>query len=729
MTMVKHTEEFRLQAVKKAISQGIRPIVRELKVSRSTLKRWLRSCRKGGLESLLGYHRHHRRSALGLEKFVVSMKERNPRLTLEGLQRIVKTKKSRLLTLKSIHCILERYAMTSSSFLPFRAQNSVEIKKGVKMVHFLLEQKRIAKAGRILNSLPALSDFAVLKKFPSRLLSLRRKAEQLDSLWDDIPTKEICKRAKERRRVCEKKKLFFTAIFLTAIEMNALHFLGQPTRIFFLYGKYRKYLHGLPTPLKYRFLLQVIIAGLYVPKKHLENTLRDFPYRLEQYCTRLPAGEHRIYWYDAIGAYFQIIGEINKSLKWMRKLLEELPPENKQGYLPEYLSLLATKGAYTEIPEFDKSLKEISPYLFLRTSLAQANALLGLGKPKEALEIALNVFYKAEKEHLLPTMSGFTFFISCAYCALKETSRSAKYLEMSLCYSKDIERYKTLFSLVLGLALPAFRSHDAMIILVNRYLIACRTLRKTDYYKTYRYAEKRGLLGFLHRIILLRPNAVINLLRKGSVTHLPKEFLDLPVFKEAQRIFRLLLLKEKESIFYGDRKIDISSRAKDFHLLVYLLLNRKKNLDRENIFDIFYRTTKNPSKTLSKAFSRIRRILNLLKGVLLSKKEGVLLNIEAKIDLEEFEEMYKLGRVLEKVGETDRALQEYQQCFTAYKKSPFEKMGYRYNFAEDRRTTARNMCQELCGFLLAHAIEKGDTRMTDRIKMKIKRENLGRLLS
>jgi len=723
--MVRHTEEFRLQAVEKAVRQGIRPTVRELKISRSTLKRWLRSYKKGSLATFMKYYRHHRRFTSRLEEFVLFLKEKNPKFTLKQIQGIIRKEKGKFMTLKSVHCILERYGMTNKSFLPLRGPNTLEIQKGMKIARFMLEQNRIAKAARILNSLPAVSDFAILKRIPPQFLSLRRKAGQLDSLWDDLSTKEIYKRARKLRRSCEKKKLFFTAIFLTTIEMNALHFLGQPTSVLFLHRRYSKYLHRLPTPLKYRFLLQVMIAGLYAPNKCLKEILRNFPYRLEQYCIKLPAGEHRIYWYDAMSAYFQIIGEIDKSLSWMEKLLHEIPQESKRDYLPEYLSLLATKGTYSEILKFNESLKVVSPFLGLRISLAKANALLlGMGNPKAALEIALNAFSKAEKEYLLPTMAGFAFFIACTFGALKETKRAKRYLKMSLYYSKNIMRYKTLFSLVLGSAPPILRSDDAMIQLVNRYLIACRTLRKTHYYKTYKFAEKRGLIGFLHRIILLRPNAVINLLHKGRVTHLPKEFLDLPVFKEEQPIFMLSLLKEKESIFYGNNKINISPRTKDFHLIVYLSLNRKKNLDREKILNIFFQTNKNPSKILSKAFSRIRRILNLPKETLFSRREGVLLNIKAKIDLEEFEEMYKMGKVLEKVGKIASALQEYQQCFALYKKSPFEKMGYHYHFAEERRTNVRSMFEDICHPLIKDAEAKGDIKKVNEIENKLKKEGL-----
>lgn len=240
--------------------------------------------------------------------------------------------------------------------------------------------------------------------------------------------------------------------------------------------------------------------------------------------------------------------------------------------------------------------------------------------------------------------------------------------------------------------------------------------------KAYRFAVKKGLQGLLHHIILLNPEAVNNLLKKGKDTLLSKEFLRLPVFKGVIPVLKLLLLKEKEAIFYGEHKIKMSPRTKDFHLLVYLFLNRKKHLKRDDLTDIFYHKVQNPIKSLTKALSRIRRILNLPREVLSSTQQGVFFNIETKIDLEEFEERFRMGRIFEKVGEIKQALKEYQECFAIYKKSPFERMGYYYNFAEDRRTLARNMFEHLCYVLLEHAKQKKEEKVIIKIIQKLKKE-------
>jgi len=707
----KYTEEFQSLAVEKALSQGIRATARELKISRNTLRKWLKEGRSGHPNS-------------EIEKFVVYLKEKEPIITIERIQKKIRQVKKISLSIGSIQGILKRYGMTGKAFLPLQGQETPKIQKSMELVHVLIAQENIQKAAEVLNSLPALSDFTILEKVPAQLLSLRRQAEQLEVQRRTLPPTVMLQKARGLRILCEKKNLFFTAIFVANIEMNALNLLGYPNKVFLLYKRYNRYLRHLPHLLKYTFLMECFISSTYLPEKYPKEIFKNFPYHLERFISKLPEGKYRIRWYEAITSYFQRIGEMNKALKWIENLLKELPAEYKKEYLSVYFPILAIKGAYSKILEFNEPYKDASTPSSLLICLFKSNALLGMGNPRDALELSLNEFYKAEREHLRPIMAGFTFLIACCYAALKENRKTIHYLRISLHYSKNVKNLRVICSSLLNNTISV--KHyvtDQRLSLTALYLSACKSLRKRDYFKAYRFAEKKGLLGFLHRIILIHPEAVINLLKKGRETYLPKEFLSLPIFKEEIPIFRLSLLGDKESIFYGNRKINISPRSKDFALLVYLFLNRKRYLERENLINIFYGKAENPAKTFTKALSRIRSNLNL-NGVLISKQEGVFLNIEAKIDLEEFEERFKMGRILEKVGEVDRALQEYRQCFVLYKKSPFEQMGYYYNFAEERRTMVRNMYSELCDKLIKNAEEKKDIKFVKKLKEKLKSEGL-----
>jgi transposase len=724
--MVNYSQGFWYQAVEKALSQGIKPTARELSVSRNALRHWIKVYKKAGLESFIKNQHSHKRTPLDLEKLVVYQKEKNPAVTLKDIQEVIKQKTGKVLSVNGIHNILGRFGMTNRCYLPFKGYSNRKVQSDLGLARILLKKGNLEKAAVVLNSLPSLSDFSILEKIPAKFLSLRRQAEQLEVLWGTMPMEEMCEKAKELRKKCENEKLFFTGFFVTTMEINALNFLGVSAKVLSLYKKYSKYLLGLPSPLKYIFLIECFISFMREPEKYPEGIFRNFSYNLEKFVSTLPEGNHRAQWYVAISACFQMVGNINQSLKWMEKLYQELPASYKKEYLPEYLSLLAEKGEYSEILGLKESFGDISVPLFLRIFLAQANALLGTGKPNEALKVALNAFYRAEKEHLRPAIVGFMFFIACCYNAMKETKKVKQYLKMSIRFLKKTERTHKLISLLLGHIPPVSHSikRNARFRLANLYLLSYKTLRKKNYLKAYRFTEKKGLFGFLHRIILLHPEVVIKLLRKGKETYLPQEFLNLPIFKEELPMHKLFLLTDKESVFYGNRKINISPRSKDFHLLVYLFLNRQKYLNKETLFDIFYKKTKNPVKSLTKALSRIRRILNLSKGALSSKRGRVLFNNEAKIDLEEFEQSFKMGKILEKVGEVERALREYRACFALYKKGPFKQMGYYYNFAEERRTIVRNMFNRLCNALITNAKNKERSKTVRRIEEKFKKEGL-----
>jgi tetratricopeptide (TPR) repeat protein len=681
---------------------------------------------KDRLAILTTYHPPHNRIGREMERFIVSLKEGKPTITLKGIRKIIKQKNGISLSINGIHSVLKRYAMAGKGSSPLRGQENPEMQRGIRLARKLLEKGNLKNAAQVLNFLPSLSDFSILEKIPSQFLSLRRKAEQLEVLWGTMPMEEIYEKAKKFRKKCENEKLFFTGFFVTTMEINALNFLGVSAKVLSLYKKYSKYLPGLPPPLKYIFLIECFISFIRESEKYPEGAFRNFSYNLERFVSTLPEGNHRAQWYAAISTCFQMVGNADKSLKWMEKLYQELPALYKKEYLPEYLSLLAEKGEYSKVLGLIESFKDMSTLPFLRISLARANALLGIGKAKEALEVALNAFYKAEAEHLRPAMVGFRFFIACCYSALKETKKVKQYLKMSLRFLKKRERTHKLISLLIGHIPPVLHyiNRNARFRLANLYLLSCKTLRNKDYLKAYRFAEKKGLLGFLHRIILLHPEVVIKLLKKGKETYLPKEFLDLPIFIVEVPMFQLSLLKRKESIIYGDRKINISPGTKDFHLIVYLFLHRKKFIDREKIFDIFYRKTQEPSKCLTKALSRIRKSLSLSKGSLSLSKEGVYFDLEARIDLEEFEERYRIGKISEKVGEMRHAFKEYRECFSLYKRSPFEKMGYYYNFAEDRRTYVRYAYENICKSLITDAEKKGNVKTVKKIKQRLEKENL-----
>ncbi len=675
-------------------------------------------------------HRHHKRLSLRLENLIVKLKENNPAFAIKAIQKIMSQKYDRQISIKGIHNILKRYGLADHNLAPLRGPKTAESEKCMRSAHVLQTQGKFRKTANILNALPALADFSILEKIPCQYLSLRRQVEQLEVIWNNLTLEQRFKRAHKFRTRCERKRFFYTGIFALTLEMNALNFLGYPAKIFTIYKKYHKYLPGITPVLRNMFLMECFISSRYLRRKYPKETFKNFSYIITNFVNGLKDKDRRIEWYDALSAYFQQIGDTEKSANWLNKLLQEVPRELRSEYLPSYLWLLAAKGAYKEILDFNESFEGISAPFPLRALLAQSYATLGIGRAKEALEMALNGFYRAEKAHLHPAMQGFTFFIACCYGALKEFENMKKYLELFSFFSTDMERNRILCSLLIGKTQPSHRHFtDAYIHLTNQYLFACKTLRRKDYIAACNFAKRKGLTGLLHRIILFRPQAVTRVLKKRKKVFLPDEFLELPVFKENRPELRLFLLKKRESILYGNREMHISPRSKDFHLLTYLFLNRKKYLDREDLISWFYGKADKPMRGLTKALSRIRGALGLTKETLVSRKDGVCFNVETRIDLEEFENKYKMAKILEKVGETDRALQEYQQCYTMYKKSPFEKMGYYYNFAEERRTIARNMYEELCDHLLTHAREKGETKIADHIKMKSKRENLDHLLS
>jgi DNA-binding SARP family transcriptional activator len=231
-------------------------------------------------------------------------------------------------------------------------------------------------------------------------------------------------------------------------------------------------------------------------------------------------------------------------------------------------------------------------------------------------------------------------------------------------------------------------------------------------------------MGFLHRVILIHPQAVMNIMHRGLNTYLPRELLNMPVFKRQQPAYRLQLLTPHENLSCGDRRIKVSPGSKDFHLLVFLLLYRNQVLYRNKVTETFFRNVQNPELCLTKALSRIRKILLLPKASLKTSNEQLVFKTEISVDLEDFEKRYWTGKTLEKVGETSFALKEYEECLNVYHASPFSKMGYHYNFAEEKRTMVRRMLEDVATCMMGEAKKIGDWKAVRNIEDKLKKEDL-----
>jgi transposase-like protein len=719
--MVKYSIEHKFRAVAEAATKGLKPTARKFGISRNTLKQWVKTYRH--YQSATPAKISAQQSAPIIARFIVDLKEADPTITLEKTKKILLNEKNVDLSIQAIHEVIASHGMAKCSYRPLQCKVSERIRNRIDIAGKMMNLGNERMAAAILNALPALSDYGILKKMPPRYLSLRRQAERLAALWNTASLQQLRYDAHQLRLVCEKRKQFLTASFVASYEMNALNFHGQPVKVISLYQRYRRYLPGLPTALKYTILMEYFSSCSYLnsPSEHLNKV---FSTKLERFVERNQDRINKVEWFDALSSCFNLQENYRKLLYWTKKLLEVAPVEEKNDYQAEYLYLLTYSGNYSEILRHRDLLYKITSVPFLRASLAVSTAWLCLGEPSVALETALKAFSAAEKQNLLPAMSGFTLFLSCCYAALNEEERKQQYLRLFLHFTKGLAKYRELGRLLTNDLPLEFKSSSRMLKLAYQYRRACHTLRYADYLQVFRYAEKHGLMGFLHRIILIHPQAVMNIMRRGLKTYLPRELLNMPVFKGQQPAYRLQLLTPRENLTYGDRKIKISPGSKDFHLLVFLLLHRNRVLHRDQVTETFFRNAQNPTLCLTKALSRIRSVLLLPKGSLKTSNEQLIFRTDISVDLEDFEKRYWTGKTLEKAGETSFALKEYRECLNVYHTAPFSKMGYHYNFAEEKRTTARRMLEEVATYLMGEAKKISDWKAVRNIADKLKKEEL-----
>jgi len=95
--MRKYDWEFKHKAIIKAIKNGIKPTARELKISKNTLKRWIKIYKEKGLKN----------EEFKIEKLIVFLKESRPNITLKEIQKILKDKNISI-SLKKIYFVLKK---------------------------------------------------------------------------------------------------------------------------------------------------------------------------------------------------------------------------------------------------------------------------------------------------------------------------------------------------------------------------------------------------------------------------------------------------------------------------------------------------------------------------------------------------------------------------------------------------------------------------------------------
>ncbi|MCK4233870.1 hypothetical protein KAX75_05545, partial [candidate division WOR-3 bacterium] len=206
-------------------------------------------------------------------------------------------------------------------------------------------------------------------------------------------------------------------------------------------------------------------------------------------------------------------------------------------------------------------------------------------------------------------------------------------------------------------------------------------LRKGDYWKALRYAEKKSIMTYFHRYIFFFPEVISNIIKKGRYTGLPKKVIKLPIFNKEIPVYNTKLLGNL--IIYKNQKyLGVKLQPKDTAFLIHLAFRAGepgKEISLKDLYCNFWKNSKRPSRNLSYLLFRIKKVLKIpshLLEVSSKKDNSVLINkgIHFITDYNEYQESIAQAKALERAGEWGFAKREFHQAFKLFRGEPFKKM-------------------------------------------------------
>jgi transposase len=683
--------ELRLKVVKAVKNeQTIAEITQTFGVSVRTVRRWLKKYKKGGLEQLTKsrpYTPPWNITPDNIAKKVYLLKEENPKITLMQARKELLNKGIRL-SLEGIRKIWKRYGLVgydkkkqTPEIVP-KFQLSKNVILEIKRAKGILDRNNdIRESAKILNRLPFCGGAEILHTIPYEYLGLRRRVEKIPFLFGKEPLHKFYRRAYALRMALEKRKLFYSSLRVGLSETNALFWLGKSKQMLNLIMHLEERMPKQGDPVLC-FLLHLFKGMTLARSLKLGPALK-----CANECNRLIKKFSNPNFYIGLGNLYSNIGMYLQAREYF-----ELGVENISSPKGREVCLLSLAGCYTLNGEYQKTLNVLKTLdqkegpVYTLIPLAHAQALFGLGKLAEAEKQAKQAIEIAKKGEIMQYLHTATMVLSAIYCSRGERKRAISLIKNMIPLLKKnrmMQDYyiRRLYISKHNISVPEKYQSDPFIGLILLMKRANEDCRLRDYKHAFRFAERRGLKGYLHRLCIFNPEVISKLMQKGKKTGLPKTLLKFSVFNKKVPIYQIKFLGNLV-VYKNQEYLKTKLRPKDTALLIYLChkaMEPKKSLDLDEVYTNFWPGSKSPSRSLAHLLVRIRKELRIASHLLaITHKRGVsaLLNrgIHFTTDYSEFKQILTLAKALERADEWGFASKEYLRAFKLFRGEPFKRM-------------------------------------------------------
>jgi transposase len=685
--------ELRIKAVQ-AIRKGhtLAEVTRNLGVSVWTVRRWFRTYQEGGVQLLTKPRPYVPPWNIKADKVadkVFLLKEEYPKITLaEARKRL--SEEGVQLSIWYIRKIWQRYGLAGydkkkqvAEIIP-KMSIPQDVQQEIEKAARILEQNGdVRKAAKILNRLPYCGRVEILDRIPYGYLGLRRRVEKIPYLYGKEPMQEFYQKVHSLRLSLEKEKLLYSSLRTGMAEANVLFWLGRPTQTLFLVKLLEKRMPKQGDPV-ISYLL-TLYKGMALARQLILDDAVQCAIECKRLIKILPAPDFCV----GLGNLYSNIGLYPQAKKWYEKASHNASGTVRNQCLLALAGCYALNGEYQKVTKTIKGLKQKVSLANALIPLVRAQTLLGKGMLIDAARSANTAIKVAKKDEILQYLHAATIVLSCVYYALGERARAKSLIQSvipALKKNRMMQDYyiRRLYLSKHEILLPARYKNEPFIKLMLIIKGANQTLRVKDYGYALRFAIRKGLIGYFHRLCIFNSEIVLKLIEKGKPTGLPRAMLNFPVFRKEIPVYSVKFLGNL--VVYKNQKYLWARLApKDTAFLIHLATAKHRHLGLNRTYNNFWPGSKNPARNLAHLLVRIRKALCLPSHFLYVKNNSLCYDCHFITDYDEYQEHLAHAKAFSVASEWTFAQTEYLHAFSLFRAAPFAKMYD--NWSEDMRHT------------------------------------------
>lgn len=695
---MKHSYKTRIEAVRDYLKGGtLKETASIYDIHPVTLSRWVKWYKKKKEEKKL-YPEPWNRTPGEVEKKVAMMKENEPALTVREARKKLK-KQGITLSTKTISKIWVRYNLSGRiAGAPFSPMGELtpETECAMEYVKGLLEESKdestLKKAAEIINKMPSYPiDYSeIILEIPEKYLSLRRKLDLLEKRFMEISPEEYVRKIRSLRKKLEKKGLMYSAILAGISEVLALHWMRTPEAELRLHEILDERTRGIRDPVM-KFNLYFLRATANAELLRMKEA-KKYAKKCRKYLKNKP----HVVFLQSYGDLMTFMIEYDEAVKYFKKAINmaDGDEEKRTLYIKIGLSLV-TGGRYEEGLKYLEKVNitpEEPQYTTYVASFAIAS--FGMGKFEKCSEYIQKTMDKSKKFNLRNYIYASSLLLASMSMALGRENEAKEKLTRYLPLMKkfNVKREASTMQYIVEEYDRKEKPPDCHLLYFIYLIKKSKYTGDIKYYKrAIRFAEDKGIKGYLHRIIVFFPEVVFNCIKEGESSELPKSVMKFPIFDSKKLVYHVKFLGDL-TVHRDNEKMDVKLQPKEEAFLIHLALKAKEPGDKivlDRIYENFWRNSKNPARNLSHLLMNIRKKLKIPSDMIKfsSRREIPVLEnkrIHFVTDYDEYKKSISQAKALRRAGEWSFAKKEYKRSISYFRGKPFEKM---YDdWSEDMRT-------------------------------------------